>query len=72
MADLQQALGEIDPPAAQRLRFDANSPLHDQFGRWPQDVVFEQAALLGLPSDPQRHQGHLAAMLRSAMPQFTD
>ena len=71
MADLQQALGEIDPPAAQRLRFDANSPLHDQFGRWPQDVAFEQAAFLGFPSDPQRHQGHLAAMLRSAMPQFT-
>ena len=71
MADLQQALGEIDPPAAQRLRFDANSPLHDQFGRWPQDVAFDQAALLGLPSDWERHQGHLAAMLRSAMPQFT-
>jgi nucleoside-diphosphate-sugar epimerase len=71
MADLQQALGEIDPPAAQRLRFDANSPLHDQFGRWPQDVAFDQAALLGLPSDWQRHQGHLAAMLRSAMPHLT-
>jgi nucleoside-diphosphate-sugar epimerase len=71
MADLQQALGEIDPPAAQRLRFDANSPLHDQFGRWPQDVAFDQAALLGLPSDWERHQGHLAAMLRTAMPHLT-
>ena len=71
MADLQQALGEIDPPAAQRLRFDANSPLHDQFGRWPQDVAFDHATLLGLPSDWQRHQGQLAAMLRAAMPHLT-
>jgi hypothetical protein len=70
MADLQQALGDIDAAAPQRLRFDAHSPLHEQFGRWPQDVAFEQAALLGLPSDLQRHQGHLAAMLRSAMPQL--
>ena len=71
MAELQQALGEIDPSAAQRLRFDANSPLHDQFGRWPQDVAFDQATLLGLPSDWQRHQGQLAAMLRAAMPHPT-
>ena len=71
MAELQQALGEIDPTAAQKLRFDANSPLHDQFGRWPEDVAFDQAALLGLPSDWHRHQGHLATMLRSAMPHLT-
>ena len=71
MAELQQALGEIDPTAAQKLRFDANSPLHDQFGRWPEDVAFDQAALLGLPSDWHRHQGHLATMLRTAMPHLT-
>ena len=67
MTDLQQALGDIDAAAPQRLRFDANSPLHDQFGRWPQDVAFEQADLLGMPSDWQRHQGRLAHMLRAAM-----
>ena len=67
MADLQQALGEIDPPAAHRLRFDAHSPLHDQFGRWPQDVAFDQAELLGMPSDWQRHLGRLAHMLRATM-----
>jgi hypothetical protein len=71
MADLQQALGEIDPPAAHRLRFDAHSPLHDQFGRWPQDVAFDQAELLGMPSDWHCHQGHLAMMLRSAMHHLT-
>ena len=67
MNDLQQALGDIDAAAPQRLRFDANSPLHDQFGRWPQDVAFDQAAQLGMPSDWQRHQGRLAHMLRAAM-----
>ena len=67
MTDLQQALGDIDAAAPQRLRFDANSPLHDQFGRWPQDVAFDQAAQLGMPSDWQRHQGRLAHMLRAAM-----
>ena len=67
MTDLQQALGDIDAAAPQRLRFDPHSPLHDQFGRWPQDVAFEQAKLLGLPSDRQRHQGRLAHMLRAAM-----
>ena len=67
MADLQKALGDIDAAAPQRLRFDANSPLHDQFGRWPQDVAFDQAAQLGMPSDWQRHQGRLAHMLRAAM-----
>jgi len=67
MADLQAALGEIDITAPRRLRFDANSPLHDQFGRWPQDVAFDQANQLDMPSDWQRHQGHLAAMLRAAM-----
>ena len=67
MIDLQQALGDIDATAPQRLRFDANSPLHDQFGRWPQDVAFDQAAQLGMPSDWQRHQGRLAHMLRAAM-----
>jgi len=71
MGDLQQALGDIDAAAPQRLRFDANSPLHDQFGRWPQDVAFDQAASLGLPSDKQRHQGDLATMLRAAMPHIT-
>jgi len=67
MPALLQALGEIDPGAPQRLQFDAESPLHAQFGQWPQDVLFEQAAALGLPSDTQRHQGQLSAMLRSAM-----
>ncbi len=67
MTDLQQALGDIDAAAPQRLRFDANSPLHDQFGRWPQDVAFDQAAQLGMPSDWQRHQGRLVHMLRAAM-----
>ena len=67
MADLQQALGDIDAAAPQRLRFDANSPLHDQFGRWPQDVAFDQAAQLGMPSDWQRHLGRLAHMLRATM-----
>ena len=71
MTDLQQALGDIDAAAPQRLRFDANSPLHDQFGRWPQDVAFDQAAQLGMPSDWQRHQGDLATMLRAAMPPST-
>jgi len=71
MADLQQALGDIDAAAPQRLRFDANSPLHDQFGCWPQVVAFDQAAQLGLPSDRQRHQGDLAHMLRAAMPPST-
>jgi nucleoside-diphosphate-sugar epimerase len=67
MADLQQALGDIDAAAPQRLRFDAHSPLHDQFGRWPQDVAFDQAAQLGMPSDWQRHLGRLAHMLRATM-----
>ena len=67
MTDFQQALGDIDATAPQRLRFDANSPLHEQFGRWPQDVAFDQAAQLGMPSDWQRHQGRLAHMLRAAM-----
>ena len=67
MADLQKALGDIDAAAPQRLRFDPASHLHDQFGRWPQDVAFDQAAQLGLPSDRQRHQGDLAHMLRTAM-----
>ena len=67
MPALLQALAEIDPQAPQRLQFDAGSPLHAQFGQWPQEVRFEQAAALGLPSDTQRHQGQLSAMLRSAM-----
>jgi hypothetical protein len=71
MADLQAALGEIDITAPQRLRFDPASPLHDQFGRWPQDVAFDQAASLDMPSDWQRHQGDLATMLRAAMPPST-
>ena len=67
MPALLQALAEIDPGAPQRLQFDAGSPLHAQFGHWPQDVAFDQAAQLGMPSDWQRHLGRLAHMLRAAM-----
>jgi nucleoside-diphosphate-sugar epimerase len=72
MDALKVALGQIDPSAPQRLRFDAHSPLHAQFGQWPQDAVFAQASTLGMPSDPQRHQGHLGHMLRSAMSHLSD
>ncbi len=67
MPALLKAMGQIDPSAPQRLGFDAHSPLHAQFGLWPQDAVFEQAIALGLPSDVERHRGDLSHMLRSAM-----
>jgi nucleoside-diphosphate-sugar epimerase len=72
MDALKVALGQIDPSAPQRLRFDALSPLHAQFGQWPQDAVFAQASALGMPSDQERHQGHLGHMLRSAMSHLSD
>ncbi len=63
---LLQALGEIDPQAPARIRFDPAAPLQAQFGNWPESADFSWGESLGLPCDSRRFQGQVSAFLHAA------
>ena len=64
---LLQALGQIDPQAPSRIRFDPQAPLQAQFGNWPDKTDFSLGQALGLPSDKQRFDGQVPAFLLAAL-----
>jgi len=61
------ALGQIDPLAPGRIRFDPEAPLQAQFGNWPVTVDFALARSLGLPDDRQKYQDDLEQFVRASL-----
>lgn len=61
------ALGQIDPLAPGRIRFDPEAPLQAQFGNWPETVDFALARSLGLPDDRQKYQDDLEQFVRASL-----
>jgi D-erythronate 2-dehydrogenase len=52
VGDIVAALGRIDPAAPARVTYRPEPALEAQFGRWPLECRFEQAAVLGLTVEP--------------------
>jgi D-erythronate 2-dehydrogenase len=52
VGDIVAALGRIDPAAPARAGTSRVPALEAQFGRWPLECRFEQAAVLGLTVEP--------------------
>lgn len=67
ISTLMQALGQIDPQAPSRIRFDPQAPLQAQFGNWPEKADFSLGQALGLPCDVQRFDGQVPAFLMAAL-----
>ena len=58
-------LGQMDPSAPDRIRFDPAAPLQAQFGNWPVSVDFALARALGLPDDRLKHHNDLTRFVQA-------